>query len=354
MPAQRLLVFVSLAAVLGVNFGCRRAETPAAATTPAPLVIESSPVEFTTDAVPIIATGLISRRAESTLSFKTGGVIASVVVRAGDSVRAGQTLATLRLDEIDALVAQARTAVEKARRDLARAEALHAERVATLEQLQDARSAVEATTAALQAAEFNRAHSVILAPSDGRVLRRLAEPDELAAPGRPILSFASEQDGWIVRVGLTERDIARLHLGDRAEISWQGGPPLPATVAQIAESADPATRTVEVELALGANVPFGTRSGFIVDVTLRPQPLPAARAVVPAAALVEGRGSQAHLFVLSADGASVHRVEVEVDALHGTRAFLRSALPAGSRVATTGAEFLSDGRAVTVAPTAAR
>lgn len=339
-----LLALASLASLVG----CDRAPAPTSTALP-PLVIEAAPAQLTTDAIPVEGTALVSRRAESTLSFKTGGLIAAITVRAGDTVRAGQTLATLRLDEIDALVAQARTAEEKARRDLARVQALQAERVATLENLQDARSALDAASAALRAAEFNRAHSVIVAPTDGRILRRHAEPDELAAPGRPILIFAGDSAGWIARLGVSEREIVRLHLGDRAEISWNGAAPVPATVAQIAESTDPATRTVEVELALDAAAPVGARSGFIVDARIFPQPLPAPRTTVPLAALVEGSEHRAHVFIVAADQKTVHRVPVEVEALRGDRAYLRTALPAGSRVATTGAEFLSDGRSVTLA-----
>lgn len=340
------------AALLAGLCGCRRPPASGTAELP-PLVIETAVAELSSDRLPVEATALVNRRAEATLSFKTGGLIAALHVRAGDTVRAGQTLATLRLDEIDAVVAQARTAEEKARRDLARVQALQAERVATLENLQDARSGLEAASAALRVAEFNRAHSVIVAPADGRILRRLAEPDELAAPGRPILAFAGDTAGWVARAGVTERDVVRLRVGDRAEISWAGNPPFAATVAQIAEATDPATRTVEVELALAPADLTGVRSGFIVDARIFPQPLAAPRTVVPLSALVEGREHRAHVFVLSADGRSVRRTPVEVDAIQNDRVFLRSVLPAGARVATTGAEFLSDGRAVTVPAAAA-
>jgi RND family efflux transporter MFP subunit len=224
---------------------------------------------------------------------------------------------------------------------------LHAERVATLENLQDARSAVELAEAALRTAEFNRAHSVIVAPADGRILRRLAEPDELAAPGRPILDFASGSEGWIAKAGVTERDVLRLHVGDRAELTVADQVSLPATIAQIAEGADAATRTVEVEFTVGGDVPAGLRSGFIVNARILPQPV-VARPAVPLGAIVEGHARQAHVFVLAPDGRSVRRQPVEIEALHDDRAYLRTALPAETRVVTTGAEFLSDGRAVTV------
>jgi len=349
-PSLRLVLPLGLLGALSLA-SCGR-PAPAASGEPAPLAVEVSPVTLTTDAVPVDVTGVLSRRVESTLSFKTGGVIAAVPVRVGDRVARGQILATLRLDEIEAQVAQARTAAEKARRDQTRVAALHADRVATLENLQDARSALEVAEATLRAAEFNRTHSVIVAPVDGRILRRLAEPEELAGPGRPILAFAGDDSGWIAKVGVTERDVLRLHLGDRATLKGPDGLTLTASVAQIAEGSDAATRTVEIELAVEGSVPAGLRSGFIVDARIAPQPVPA-RAAVPLSAVVEGRGRTAYVFVLAADGRSVRRQEVGIEAIHEDRAYLRSALPAGTRLVTTGAEFLSDGRAV-VLPAASR
>lgn len=315
----------------------------------APIVVETISPRLTTEAVPIRAAGVFARRHEFVLSFKTGGLIETIAVRPGDVVQADQVLARLRLDEIDAQVAQARAGAEKARRDLGRVEALQRDRVATLENAQDARTSVAVAEAALRMAEFNRTHSVLVAPAAGRILRRHAEPEEMAAPGRPILAFATENGGWIARVGVSEREVVRLKPGDRAELDWRGGAAAGARVRQIAEGVDPATRTIEVELELTGSVPVGLRSGFIADARLFPEP-GAARSVVPLAALVEGADRRAHLFVLTADGRSVRRLAVEVEAIDRDSAYLREALPDGARIVTTGAEFLSDGRAVTVAP----
>jgi RND family efflux transporter MFP subunit len=342
---------ISLLALAGLALaaaGCSRTHAEAGSGALPALVVEAVPVELSTEPVPVEVTGILSRRAEAVLAFKTGGLIERVTVRAGDTVRSGQVLATLRLDEIDAQVAQARTAVEKSRRDATRMAALQADRVATLEQLQDARSAVELAEAGLRAATFNREHSVITAPVDGRILRRLAEPDELAAPGRPILAFAGDAEGWIVRVGVPEKEVVRLRTGDRAAVSLGAAPEIPAAITQIAEAADPATRTVEVELQPDSPLSPGQRSGFLVNTRLWPEPVPA-RPVVPLAALVEGRDRRGFIFVLTGNGRQVRRESVEIDTISGTRAYLRTPLPAGTRVVTTGAEFLTDGRAVTVA-----
>ncbi|MFX7280265.1 biotin/lipoyl-binding protein, partial [Acinetobacter baumannii] len=55
----------------------------------------------------IRATGLVGSQEEARLGFKTGGLISSIRVEAGGSVRQGQVLASLDTTELDAQVRQA-------------------------------------------------------------------------------------------------------------------------------------------------------------------------------------------------------------------------------------------------------
>ena len=80
---------------------------------------------------------------ETLLSFKTGGVIQRILVNEGDAVKKGQLMATLHLTEINAATTQARLALEKAQRDFDRASNLYRDSVATLEQWQNARTALD-------------------------------------------------------------------------------------------------------------------------------------------------------------------------------------------------------------------
>lgn len=322
---------------------------PATGTASKPILVRAAPVEYSRAALPVRASGVLARRTEAGLSFKTAGIIESVGVRAGDTVVADQLLARLQPDEIEAQVAQAQSMVQKARRDLARTEKLQAGAVATLENLQDVRTAVELAEAQLRVAEFNRRHSVIRAPAAGRILRRLAEPNELVAAGRPILEFAADSDGWIVRAGLPDRDIARLKIGDQAEISCGAGmSAVPGRIVQIAAGTDLATRTTEVEIALDAEPPLA-RSGSIATATLRPADVPE-RPIVPVEALIEGDGGSASLFVLEPGATTARRVVVEVEALLGAQAYLRTALPRGARLVVAGGEYLRDGTVVSLTP----
>ena len=310
------------------------AETPA---TP----VQVEPVAWCSNAIPVRATGVLALRSELDLAFPAAGVLQAVNVRAGDTVRKGATLAQLDLDDLDARVAQARATAEQARRDAARSRTLRESRVIGAEEDENAQTALARAEAALQSALFLRRYAVIEAPNDGRVIRRIAEPGQMVDAGQPILRFAMD-NGWLVRVALADREVTRLHIGDRAWIETTAAPgaPVPAVVTQIAAGSDPRTRTTEVELT-PETAPDHFRSGFIVHVTLHPQPVPA-RPRVPLAALVEGQGRTAAVFVAVSD-ATAQRHEVEVEAIDGTHAYLRTPLPEGAPLVTRGAEFLRDG-----------
>ncbi len=346
---MRLPLFLLALAASSLS-ACKRND-PAAATVPAApasaaaaVPVRVAAVEWSTDSPGVRAPAVLVRQTQAELSFSVGGFIEQLAVRAGDRVKQGQSLARLHGDTSEAQVAQARTAVEKARRDFERIEKLQAGRAATLENLQDARSQVDQSTAALRIAEFNRRHSVIVAPADGVILRRLAEPNEQVAAGRPVLTFAGNQDGWIAKAGLTTRDAMRVAPGAKVAAELNGQT-FSGQIVRMAEAVDPATATIPVE-AQFETVPAGARSGMTIALVITPQAV-ARRPVVPVAALREGRGRTASLVLVGGDGRA-KRLDVEVEQVDGERAYLRTMLPAEASVVISGAQFVAEGGAVQV------
>lgn len=327
--------------------GCGRAPTAPGEPVP-PIPVKVTAVVHSSAQVPVRVPGVVARREESALAFKVAGVVRSVAVRPGDRVSAGQVLASLDLVEIDAHLEQARSAVEKARRDHLRAEELREHEVISTEMAQDAATGLEQAEAALRIAEFNRRHAVITAPAAGRILARLVEPNELVPANKSAVLFASDDGGWIARAGVPEREIVRLRVGSPATLWSSAQAPMEGEVTQISEATDTVTRTTEVEVALTES-PGALRSGSVVDLELSPDPV-GPRPQVPLSALVEGEGRSAHLFLLGPAGRTVRRVRVEIEAFHDGTAFLRTELPAESSVVVSGAELLRDGVAVEVVP----
>ena len=136
----------------------------------------------------------------------------------GELVRKGQKLAEIEQTEVNAQVEQARQACEKAKRDVARGERLYADKVISLEQLQDLRTQAAMAEAALNSAQFNWNYAAIVAPRDGTVLRRLAEEREVVAAGAPVLVLGAQDRGFVVRAGLADREIVQVRIGDAVRV----------------------------------------------------------------------------------------------------------------------------------------
>jgi RND family efflux transporter MFP subunit len=310
--------------------------------------VRLAPVAEASAAQPITATGLVALRDEIALSFKIGGVVAQVSAREGQTVRAGELLATLDLREIDAQVAKARSAAAKAERDLARTSRLFTDSVATRQQLEDATTAAEIARADLETAGVNRQYARIVAPAAGVILRRHVESGEMVSTGAPVMTLGSRTSGTILRASLPDRDVVRVKLGDRAvvRLDTRAGNDLRGTVRQIAATTDPRTGTYAVEIAVDANA--GLVSGMIARLEIHATDAERLR-TVPVEALLEADGDRATLFALGPDGRA-KRVSVEVAFVRGELAGVRGGLGGVTRVVTDGAAYLNDGSAVRVMP----
>jgi membrane fusion protein, multidrug efflux system len=350
MDTRRMMVRGAALPLLAFVAACGRDARAEVAQGPEVVAVRTAPVarEWVTRTVE--ATGTLHSKDEIELSFKMPGIVARVLVTEGQQVRRGQTLATLDVREIDAQVMAARSAVTKAERDLARAEALYADSVATLAQVQDARTGAEVARSGMQAAAFNRRYAAIIAPADGVVLRKLAQDGELVSPGAPVLVLGSSERGQVLRAGVADRDAVRLKPGDGATVRFDAfpGEEFSGSVREVAPSADPRTGTYQVEVSVAANGrPLA--SGLVGRVELRPA-AGTEMALVPIQAILEADGDAATVYTLAADGRTARRLPVSIAFIQGERVAVSGGLDGIASVVTDGAAYLGDGAAVKVVP----
>lgn len=359
--AVPLLLPLLLPAALVMLGGCG-GDTGAQAAAPAagnavPVRVVSLGQSAAPGATTLSVSGTLAGKEEVSLAFKIGGVIARIVVDPGQRVRAGQVLAELRPTEIAAQVSTAQQAREKAARDAERVAKLYADSVATLEQLQDSRTALEVANNQLRAAQFNADYAVIRAPGDGVVLTRSAEPGQVVEPGRPILSVRRDGRGMVVRVGLPDRDAVRVRTGDAADVTFDAlpGQHFPARVTQRAAAATAGTGDYAVEVTLG-DAARALPSGLVARVALTPAGAVARantrRVTVPLDALVDADADSAAVFVLAADRKSVSRQQVKLadvtEALQSSVVPVTSGLTGGEQVVVAGTSRLVHGSRVLV------
>ena len=362
------LIILSIAS-LTFHIGCTDSQAaPDNETYEQPRDVETAQVRKELFVKTVVGSGRLSSKEEIKLSFKTDGIIKRIAVVEGQSIRQGETLAELDLQEINAQVEQAELGVqqseitianaklglERAERDFRNVKGLYEDSVATLEQFEDvelqlrnARNQLEAaqqgnaySSKNKEIADFNLRYSKIIAPSDGTILRKLSAPNELVGPGMPVFLFGAQNKAQVIKVNVTDKDIIHLKLGDAAEIQFDAYPEqvFKGTVQEIASMADPYTNTYEVEIAVDAE---GQRllSGFIGTVEIQTTESDSLY-ILPVDALVSANGKTGTVFVVEQGRAT--RKEVRIHDVNGADLLIESGLEAGQTVIIKGAGYLED------------
>lgn len=324
---------------LGLLAACdSKTEAPAAA--PALVLVHRVKAG---DEGPLTLRGVVTARSRMRLGFKQPGVVASVLVRAGDPVRAGQVLA--RLDDADARAhLQAALAQrDKARRDADRAGRLVTEGAVPTSLRDDALNQLQAAEAQVALAEESLARTRLVATAAGTVFERVAEPGESLGAGNPVL-MVDETARLLLKVGVTDRDLKRVKDGQAVTVSPEdGGAPFAAKVSSVATSPAPEDGLFPVEITPKP----GRRlvSGVLMQVRFEGPQEKAVR--IPLEALVH-RQDRDFVFVLEGEGAQRKALlrPVDVQKSEGRTLLLRTGLRGGEAIVSEGAYFLQDGQAV--------
>jgi RND family efflux transporter MFP subunit len=291
---------------------------------------------------PVLTSGILAPVSQKKLSFKTGGIIDKIFVDEGMRVSKDQLLAQLDMREIKAKYKQAKSAYEKAKRDFKRAKQLYQDSVATKEQFQNAQTGLDMAKAGFEVATFNYNYSSIKAPTNGSILYRIAETQELIGPGQPVLVFGASGNEWLVRAGVTEKDLLRLNLGDSAAVQFDAYPEkkFSAQVSEIAEAASPVNGTFEVELIIKENnVPL--KSGFVAKIRIYPS-VGRRYITIPVEALVDADENSAYIFTPTVENDSVKNLQIDIAFIFRNRAVIESGLEENVKVITSGANYLNE------------
>ncbi|HVP63573.1 MAG TPA: efflux RND transporter periplasmic adaptor subunit [candidate division Zixibacteria bacterium] len=290
---------------------------------------------------------------EVELHAKVSGYVRKISVDIGDRVRAGQTLATLEVPELNAQVTGAEAGVrhsqqeiQRAQNEVVRAEAAHQALHAAYRRLKQAAEArpgliaeqelddaeakdrtseaqVDVAKAGLSAAtqqlDMSKAthqqvaamqdYSHIVAPFDGVVTWRYADTGSLIQAGTsnsssmPVVKVA-QVNVLRLRVPVPETVSESIHIGDTAEVRVQAtGEKFAGTIARFTNSLDRSTRTMQVEIDV-PNKDYKLYPGMYADVTFavrqHGEPL-----TVPVTALNRGENGQASVLVVD----SLNKVE---------------------------------------------
>ena len=328
---------------------------PQAMATPTALVVQASTSNTHS---PQAYPGEIQARYETPLAFRLGGKLAARYVHLGDAVRQGQVLA-----ELDSQDAQAQLTAAKAQLGAASArqtqtnaaaqrstaqsrEALisASENEQSQASAQVAMADVQLASSQAELAQHQLQYTRLVAEHDGIITSEDAEAGAVVAAGQKVFGLAWSQQTDVV-IDVPESRISTIQPHAKAQVTLSGDAQQhwSAQVREIAQAANPQTRTFRVKLSLdgGATAP---RLGMTVQVAFAgvatvPQ------VEVPSTALFHD-GTFSAVWVLHAGDNKLHLRRVTVSGYGEHSVTLSAGLEPGETVLAQGVHTVSAGMVV--------
>jgi multidrug efflux system membrane fusion protein len=301
----------------------------------------------------------VRARTESRLAFRVPGKVLERKVGLGDAVKKGQTL--MRLDPADlklaAEAAQAQLRAAKSNRDsqaadMKRFRELHAQGFISAAELERRNAAYEAAVAqfdqarAQARAQANQAdYGVLEADAAGVITSVDAEPGTVVAAGTPVLRLAHQGPRDVVFQVPESQVVSLRELAGRGQLRVRGvgmDQALPARLRELAQAADPATRTFLAKADVGVQPEL--RIGQTATVLLSSEKV-GGIVKLPMAAVFEAKGVP-HVFVLDPGTMTLRARAIEVAGADGNSVVVAGGLSALQEVVVAGVHVLRDGEKV--------
>ena len=355
----------------------------------APIPVTVTPVVRNDVAPTLFGIGTVEARRAYLIGPTAAGRVRRVLVDVGDTVTAGQLLAEMEPVDLDTRVAATTAAVERGRSAVAtadaqvrdvrsrhtfattearRAEALGAAGATSQSTVDAARQAEQSAAAQLIAAEATlaaarrdvtrleadtggaqqqRSNLRLVAPVDGVVTARDAEPGSTVVAGQAVLRLEDPRSVWI-SVRLDQARSAGLRTGLTARITRRADPlsQVAGTVVRVEPISDAVTEERIAKVAFD-RPPVGVSSGEMAEVTLA-LPVVKDAVVVPNASL-RHRGTQQGVWRYADGQLGFVPVTTGAEGLDGTVQILEG-LQVGDQVVVYSERDLAAGSRVTVVP----
>ncbi len=304
--------------------------------------------------------GSVQALSQATVRAKLSAEVKRVLVREGDRVTAGQTVAEFDTAQLRAQLAERSATFESAKAQLATTERTRQANAQLVKQnfisqnafdtadsaYQSQLAAVAAARAQLEQTQLLMVDAVVRAPIAGTVAKRYVQSGEKVAFDAPLLSIVDLSE-LEVQTQVPVSDVAQLRKGMAAQVAIEGlpGRTFEGRVERINPSTEPGTRTINIYVSL-KNEDSLLRAGMFARVAL----VTSADAEVPALPISALRDDNGTKFVWTVAGGKLVRRLVETGRRDERAQFVEitGGLEPGDAVIATKFDNLKDGLAAKV------
>ncbi len=284
--------------------------------------------------------GQTMAKASVTASAETTGIVASVEVQKGQTVKTGDLLCTLDQGTRAAAVAQATAGLAQAQLAYDSNIALVQKGVAAANTTAGVEAALKAAQAGLDQATAELDRTRILAKSDGVVQDPITTVGSMLGAGQPCATIV-QLDPMVFSGNVPEKYIELARLGQPATITTISGAKLEGKVSFIASVADQATRSFPVEIEIpnaDGKLLAGISATAIVNIGTAPAQL------LPQSVLTLDDKGVLGVRTVEDGKVAFHEITIVKDTREGVWV---TGLPLTLDVITIGQDFVQAGQTVT-------
>ena len=309
-----------------------------------------------------IVYGAIESAKQSDIGFELGGVLNRFSAVEGDSVKAGQILASLDVarlkaqqTEIEAGIARAKAQARLASLSSKRVQDLVKAKLEPQQRLDESQAELDAAQALLRETQARLASlqvdldiSTLSEPFDGQIVRQYVDEGTVLNSGQAVFSILA-QDSLEARFGLPEDTAFGIIKGDEYQL-MMGETAIMARVKSVSKQRNLATRTLDAlfsieQSQLSPAQLFSLVSGNLVSINVSID-IEKSGAWVPVDALASGVRGLWTIFVYDQGSQTLSSRTVAVEHLEGARAFVSGAIRNNEQIVVTGTHRFIPGQKV--------
>jgi len=300
--------------------------------------------------------GEVSPATNSEVAFEVSGKLIEFPVTESQKVKKGDLLARLDPRDYQSDLDAARASANAARTEHDRMKALFDKDVASKQDLERAQRAYEVTAARVEKAEKAVEDTMLRAPFDGIVARKIADDFDNVQAKQPIVLLQTG-DALEIVINVPERDYVSIEPGltieqrnrranARVVLSAIPDRSFPAVLKEFSTAADPTTRTFAATFSFEPPSDVNVMPGMTAKLIIQGRGGAANAAIVPVQAAAEDGEGGPFVWVVDPSTMKVHKTPVTLGELTDDGVEIKSGLKPGDLVATSGVYQLREGMEV--------